>query len=59
MAPCSEQLHEILFSGLRGVADQRWLPPNVVMAKSMFCSGKPQNHADKNLKQEVQYDIMQ
>ena len=25
-------------------------PPYVVMAKSLFCSGKPHNHADKNLK---------
>ena len=32
--------------------------PYVVMAKSLFCSGKPQNHADKSLKQEVQYGIM-
>ena len=61
MASCSEQFlkfHEIVFIGLRGVADQR-CPPYVVMAKSLFCSGTPQNHADKNLKQEVQYGLMQ
>ena len=31
----------------------KWYPPRspmFCMAKSLFCSGKPQNHADKNLK---------
>ena len=45
--------------GSIGLEDQTPPPPYVGMAKSLFCSGKPQNHADKNLKQEVQYGIIQ
>ena len=33
--------------------------PMFCMVKSLFCSGKPQNHSNKNLKQKVQYGIMQ
>ena len=61
MAPCGEQFLKVSWNSVQRSKRSSGLemgPPYVVMEKSMFCSRKPQNQSDKNLKKEVQYDIM-